>query len=278
MYSRASLLPVREYTIMELVNVITDKPDWQRKVFDDEIVKKWRAEMLTPDEPRTEVGQAPTEADHDIEDTDDDSGSSAANVDDTEGSVGSASDSGSPARSANDSASSAWSADDGMPVDVSPRMVDWSIEETKYKAGVFEKSNCIEALDGVWKSDTAVAEDLKMALQAAVKPFEDVPDVSFSRSRTYSSSDPSIPILSPSLLWSTLSTLAHITYILNSETKIGIPDPMSKSLILCILLCIPWYTVKARSLHTINAEPMTAIHGSARAIRCHQLKISRRCW
>lgn len=164
---------------MELVNVITDKPDWQRKVFDEEIVKKWRAEMLTPDEPGTEISHVPAEADHRMDDAEDDSGSSAGSADDIGDSAGSAQHPASPARSAeDDSGSSAWSADDGMAVDVSPKMVDWAIEEVKYKAGVFDKFNCIEALDGVWKSDTAVAEDLKMALQAAVKPFEDVPDVS----------------------------------------------------------------------------------------------------
>jgi len=32
--------------MLELINQITDKPDWQRKVFDREILKKWKAEAL----------------------------------------------------------------------------------------------------------------------------------------------------------------------------------------------------------------------------------------
>ncbi|KIW04027.1 uncharacterized protein PV09_04850 [Verruconis gallopava] len=35
---------VRERRMLEFVNQITDKPEWERKVFDDAIVEKWRAE------------------------------------------------------------------------------------------------------------------------------------------------------------------------------------------------------------------------------------------
>lgn len=37
---------VRERRMMEFVNQITDKPEWTRKVFDEEIVAKWRAEAV----------------------------------------------------------------------------------------------------------------------------------------------------------------------------------------------------------------------------------------
>ena len=39
-------LTVRERTMMSLMNVITDKPDWDRKVFDENITRKWRQEAL----------------------------------------------------------------------------------------------------------------------------------------------------------------------------------------------------------------------------------------
>lgn len=42
----ARLLTVREYTMMELMNKITDKLDWDRKVFDAKIQSKWRTEVL----------------------------------------------------------------------------------------------------------------------------------------------------------------------------------------------------------------------------------------
>lgn len=31
---------------MEIMNRLTDKPSWEIKVFDDDIVAKWRAEIL----------------------------------------------------------------------------------------------------------------------------------------------------------------------------------------------------------------------------------------
>lgn len=40
-------ITVREKNMMQLVNSITDKPEWRRKVFDEAIVEKWRAEAIT---------------------------------------------------------------------------------------------------------------------------------------------------------------------------------------------------------------------------------------
>ncbi|KAI4729148.1 hypothetical protein E4T49_03003 [Aureobasidium sp. EXF-10728] len=48
-------LTVRERNMMQVVNAITDKPDWRTKVFDDTILAKWRAEAIT------EEGQGFTE-------------------------------------------------------------------------------------------------------------------------------------------------------------------------------------------------------------------------
>lgn len=50
------------------------------------------------------------------------------------------------------------------------------MEELKYKAEVYKTIACVKTLDGVWKSDTIVPEDLKTALQKAVAPLENVPD------------------------------------------------------------------------------------------------------
>ncbi|KFA67952.1 hypothetical protein S40285_10112 [Stachybotrys chlorohalonatus IBT 40285] len=38
------LLPIREVFMMALMDKLTDKPDWHKKVFDEAIVAKWRAE------------------------------------------------------------------------------------------------------------------------------------------------------------------------------------------------------------------------------------------
>ncbi|KAJ2998293.1 hypothetical protein NUW58_g361 [Xylaria curta] len=49
--SKSRLLLVREVAMMHVMNKLTDKADWHKKVFDDEIVAKWRAEALAyPDE------------------------------------------------------------------------------------------------------------------------------------------------------------------------------------------------------------------------------------
>ena len=45
-YYEAALLTMREYTMMELMNRITDKPNWEMKVFDVAIAARWKAEAL----------------------------------------------------------------------------------------------------------------------------------------------------------------------------------------------------------------------------------------
>lgn len=44
------LLPVREVFMMTLMDRLTDKPDWNKKVFDEDIVSKWRKEALEQSE------------------------------------------------------------------------------------------------------------------------------------------------------------------------------------------------------------------------------------
>jgi hypothetical protein len=41
---------VRERRMLDFIDSITDKPGWERKVFDEEIVAKWRAEGSVQDE------------------------------------------------------------------------------------------------------------------------------------------------------------------------------------------------------------------------------------
>ena len=49
-FGHSNMLPVREVTMMQIMDSLTDKPGWERKVFDDEIVEKWRKEILTSEE------------------------------------------------------------------------------------------------------------------------------------------------------------------------------------------------------------------------------------
>lgn len=54
------MLPVREVAMMGIMDRLTDKKDWHKKVFDDAIVEKWREEaMAIPDEEFMKVAAAP---------------------------------------------------------------------------------------------------------------------------------------------------------------------------------------------------------------------------
>ena len=48
--SISKLLHVREVAMMILMDRLTDKPGWHDKVFNDDIVDKWRQEALSQDE------------------------------------------------------------------------------------------------------------------------------------------------------------------------------------------------------------------------------------
>ncbi|KAL8756240.1 MAG: hypothetical protein Q9199_003062 [Rusavskia elegans] len=152
----AEVLPMRDYVIMELVNTITDKSDWQRKVLDEAIVAKWRAEILDSNPPEGTSRSTPSTV-------------LAAKLTRIDAADGTSNMSGA------ELSGSQWSARHST-MDVSPRMFDWVIAEVKYKAEVFTQLNCIEALDGVWKSDTCVSEGLRKALEEAVRPLEDIPE------------------------------------------------------------------------------------------------------
>jgi hypothetical protein len=61
--------------------------------------------------------------------------------------------------------------------DVSGPMMDWVIEELRYKAKLFGDIGAVTVYTGhVVKSDSVVPESLKLELQAAVAELEDVPD------------------------------------------------------------------------------------------------------
>ncbi|KAI9372374.1 hypothetical protein BJX61DRAFT_534034 [Aspergillus egyptiacus] len=95
---------------MRAMESITDKPEWIRKVFDEEITAKWTQELLSS-------GQ-----------------------------------------------------------DITPKMANWIIKELQWKAETVPKTGNVEAFDvGVVKSDSAVSEELKVALRNAVAPLENVP-------------------------------------------------------------------------------------------------------
>ncbi|KAF8960406.1 hypothetical protein BDZ97DRAFT_2077483 [Flammula alnicola] len=114
--NRLPMTTLREFTMLQLMNSITDKPDWHIKVNNPEIAKKWRDEALASDR------------------------------------------------------------------DITPKMVDWCLDELRYKATFVLTSPAnpppIVVYNGdVVKSDTALSSEFKQALQQAVTKFEDsIPD------------------------------------------------------------------------------------------------------
>ncbi|KAF7977247.1 hypothetical protein HWV62_4361 [Athelia sp. TMB] len=53
--SQLRLTPLRELAMMRLMNEITDKPDWNSKVFDETIVAKWKSEATAASGARDEA-------------------------------------------------------------------------------------------------------------------------------------------------------------------------------------------------------------------------------
>ena len=157
---------------MEMVNTIMDKPDWERKVFDEAITAKWRKEFLagsagpsSPSHPEASADNANDEENGGQQDVQQDDNAS-------EGSAPSLTNNMSDGMS-----EAAFSVKFDDTVEISEKMVDWAINEAKYKAELSKKINCAEPLDGVWTSDTIVPEALKLELKDAVKPLENVQEV-----------------------------------------------------------------------------------------------------
>ncbi|KAE8351302.1 hypothetical protein BDV28DRAFT_22290 [Aspergillus coremiiformis] len=101
----------REILMMRVMNAITDKPDWDRKVFDEAITSKWREEIAQSGE------------------------------------------------------------------DITPKMMDYIIQELQWMVTDFQKSGRVTAYDaGVVKSDSTVSKELQQALREAVAPLERVPE------------------------------------------------------------------------------------------------------
>lgn len=61
--------------------------------------------------------------------------------------------------------------------DVTQSMVDWIVEELRYKAKIFKETGCVTVYDGdVVKSDTVIPSPIRASLQQAVKALEDIPE------------------------------------------------------------------------------------------------------
>lgn len=55
------MLPVREVAMMGIMDTLTDKDDWHKKIFIESIIEKWREEaMAIPDEDLMAAAAAPS--------------------------------------------------------------------------------------------------------------------------------------------------------------------------------------------------------------------------
>ncbi|KAG2003632.1 hypothetical protein CC2G_004221 [Coprinopsis cinerea AmutBmut pab1-1] len=141
-----ALLPLttlREFSLLQLMNAITDKENWHVKIFDDAIASKWKAEAI-------EAAQAAFRAQYAREFR-----RPPTNLDTW------------PILTAPRDESS-----------MTPAMADFCIAELRHKARSFQNSpnGAIVVYNGdVVKSDSAVSPEVKSALQKAVEPLENVP-------------------------------------------------------------------------------------------------------
>lgn len=61
--------------------------------------------------------------------------------------------------------------------DVTQKMMDWVIEELRYKADIYKETGAVSVFNGdVVKSDVAISTSIKESLQAAVRILENVPE------------------------------------------------------------------------------------------------------
>ncbi|SPO07175.1 uncharacterized protein DNG_09869 [Cephalotrichum gorgonifer] len=140
MYSWASRgVTLREQRMMAFISDITDKPEWERKVFDETIIEKWRAE----------AAQKPEELDGDV-------------ILSTE---------------MFDFVGLELSVD--LRIEVGKLIDEQCITELRDKAEIFKETGLVNVFDGeltIVKSDRMISESLRKSLCQGVRILEDVPD------------------------------------------------------------------------------------------------------
>ncbi|KAJ0121097.1 hypothetical protein J7T55_008258 [Diaporthe amygdali] len=145
--SDSEMLPVREVAMMGVMNSLTDKKDWHKKVFDEAIVEKWREEaMAIPDQNLMTAAAAPSSDWY------------------RAGPV----DVGTEPRPENTSTRV-----EGI---MSKAAFDYCIQELQSKARYFEETALIPTLDAsatVIKSDVFISDELQEALRQAFKTLQE---------------------------------------------------------------------------------------------------------
>ncbi|WOO78742.1 uncharacterized protein LOC62_02G002281 [Vanrija pseudolonga] len=162
---------VRERAMMAFVASVIDKDGWRDKVFNEEIVGKWREELKEGVrlagyvDPRKGGGDGDGEVEGD-----DGGGDGTADAEDEDGNDDD-----------DDENDDEDDDDDENPLSCgfSDQMFEYCIAELRAKAKLYGEISFVELLErnaAIFLSDDAVDEQLRDSLIAAVKPLEDVPD------------------------------------------------------------------------------------------------------
>ncbi|KAH6909366.1 hypothetical protein BKA70DRAFT_1426493 [Coprinopsis sp. MPI-PUGE-AT-0042] len=170
------LTTLREFSMLQFMNAITDKENWHVKILDDTITNKWKAEAIEAahaafrkkrdgTEVKEDKPKKTQDTDSEDKDGDDDDEDEDEDEDNEENQD--------PERFAR------WPfytvpRDESL---MSVAMADYCIAELRHKASTFEESpnGAIVVYNGdVVKSDTAVSPEVKEALRKAVAPLENV--------------------------------------------------------------------------------------------------------
>ncbi|KAG2009566.1 hypothetical protein CC2G_012484 [Coprinopsis cinerea AmutBmut pab1-1] len=180
------LTTLREFSMLQFMNAITDKEDWHIKVLDDEIANKWKTEAVEAARAalrkQWEVERGPpvpTSSVGDDADTGDNEGGEPVQDDGDNDQEDEESDDGN-GNGNNNANLDAWPIYTVRREEsaMTPAMANFCIEELRHKARSFQNSpnGAIVVYNGnVVKSDTAVPAEVKAALQKAVEPLENVP-------------------------------------------------------------------------------------------------------
>ncbi|KAH6912119.1 hypothetical protein BKA70DRAFT_826214 [Coprinopsis sp. MPI-PUGE-AT-0042] len=175
------LTTLREFSMLQFMNAITDKENWHVKVFDNEIANKWKTEAIRA--ARAELkGEEVKEGTESVRSGGEDGGEAGVSVKEASTEQQDAEDDqGGDNEDDDDERFAQW------PIHFVPRdesmmtsaMADYCIAELRHKATAFEQSTtgAIAVYNGdVVKSDKAISLQTKEALRKAVEPLEDVSD------------------------------------------------------------------------------------------------------
>ncbi|KAF5354276.1 hypothetical protein D9756_007047 [Leucocoprinus leucothites] len=187
--ARLPAFTLRELEMVNLMNIVTDKPDWEVKVFDESIVEKWKEEAGVGED-EDEDGDSETMAAKGGEGGAEDSGDGGKSKAEDVAEEGAENE---VVKNGNEDTNQEENGDNGGDDDAdgdddnsdddegeapsfTEKMFQYCIDELRYKAELYKKSGFVRVFTAdVVKSDTAITSDLQEALKAVVAPLENVP-------------------------------------------------------------------------------------------------------